>query len=163
MSKFKRYQYITLVVPGGDTGTRFNFADQPNLRNDSTQDIIITGIEAYSNLNFPTTVFGGGALPTMAQLQNAFLVLYIKGEESIQWVPMTRLLGQFATLATSASQAWYEPFDLENLSVEWEKCYIVAATPFNSDDPITFAFGIKYKKLAPGTWEKLTANQIPGL
>lgn len=160
----KRYELVEIVVQNGASGgNKILIGDIEDLRNDETQDIIIQGIEVFSIESMPLSP-QGNPVATTANLQNMFLTLYINNEESIENLPMIRLNNMFQSLATGTMQQQFERTTLENLMVSWFKSFFFLATPFATGTTFSIVFGITYKKLAPGTWKKLTANSIdPGL
>jgi hypothetical protein len=159
---FKRYELIELVIPAGSTGTRFPYPDIPQLRDDTTQDIIIRGLETFTIENMPLSA-NGNVVATTAQLLNCFLVLYVENEESVHLVPLIKLQNIFQALATGTSQQTFEIVQVEDLKVDWNKSYIQMAVPPGNDANFSIMVGVEYKKLPPGTWAALTKNAIPGM
>lgn len=151
MKPLKRYESIELPIPANTTATRFNFPDIPQLRDDSTQDIIIQGIEVFDAVSMPNTP-QGNPVSTLAQILNAFLVLYVEGEESVHWIPLVRMMFVFQNGAGGTQQSVFESLELENLKVDWTKSYIWLATSLGgASAAFSFAFGFRYKKFPPGT------------
>lgn len=162
-NSIKRYEMVTLDVAAGATGTRFTFERQSNLTSDTTQDIIIEGIETFPQETVPLVPNGGIAVATMAQLKNSFLVLYVGTEESVHFIPMIKLVNSFSGLSTSVLLSQFLPLGLQHLQIQWEKSYVWAAQSYASETEFQFLFGVSYKKLGPGVWAQLTANSIPGM
>lgn len=159
--KLKRYELIELKIENPNGPSQFSFLDIPDLRDDTTQDIIITGLETYTVENMPLTA-EGNLTPTTAQLLNSFLVLYIDGEESVYRLPLVRLLPVFANgVATVRSN--FEELDLENLRIVWNKSYIQLSIPFVGAAPFSYVVGVRYKKLPAGSWAQLNAGRLQGL
>lgn len=167
MEAIKRWEMVEVLVAANAGGTKFPIPDQQNLRDDTSQDIIIRGFEMWPVDSMPLSpITPNNALATMAQLENTFLTLYIEEEESIHLIPCIKLIAQRTSLATSTIQFQGEPVMLKNLKVQWNKSYFQVATPYNTGGPNTafsLIIGVSYLKLAPGTWKELTANQIRGL
>lgn len=156
----KRYDLIEVAVAANAGAITIPILDQPDLRDDTTQDIIITGLETFPSEVLPATA-DANAVATLAQLKNSFLVLYIDGEESVYRVPMIRLLPVFAnTLAAPGTLANFDGFVLENVRIVWNKSYIQLATPFGNNAAFSFLIGVRYKKLDPGTWDTYYNNYI---
>jgi hypothetical protein len=161
----KRYELVELVIPAGSTGTRFPYPDIPQLRNDTTQDIIICGLETFSVDELPLTA-NGNAVATWPQLANSFLTLYVNSEESVRQVPLIRLnpLRQAAGGGVTFNAS--DKLKLEYLQIDWNKTYIQAATPYGTilapNTQFSILLGVWYKKLLPGAWAMMTKNQQPG-
>jgi hypothetical protein len=159
----KRYELVEIVVQGGSSGgNKILIGDIEDLRNDSTQDIIIQGIEVFSIESMPLSP-QGNPVATTADLQNMFLTLYINNEESIENLPMIRLNNMFGPAAGTMFQQFERTY-LENLMVSWFKSFFFLAAPFATGTTFSIVFGVTYKKLLPGAWAKITANAAdPGL
>lgn len=154
----KRYEMIETQIPTNSGATRFNFFDQPQLRTDTTQDVIIQGIETF-DVNDVTLSPNNVTLPTKAQLQQAYIVLYVDGEESIYRIPLIQLhrVNNFA-------DPWVQYEEMpkfENLMVDWTKSYIFTPSPFSAGVFATFSIllGVHYRKLPPGTMGKIKQNE----
>jgi hypothetical protein len=158
--KLKRYELIELQVANPNGPSQFPFLDIPDLRDDTTQDIIVTGLEAFSIENMPLSP-EGNLTPTTAQLLNSFLVLYIDGEESVYRVPVVRLMPVFAN-GVATVRANFAETELENLRIVWNKSYIQLGTPFIGAAAFSYIFGVTYKKLPAGAWAQMTMGKIPG-
>lgn len=142
--KIKRFELVELGLPGGipngSTG-RINFQDQAQLRNQPGQIIIITAIELYLDTVYAKSQFNN-TLPGFppADLPNAVLCLYVDGEESIHYIPLSKL---------NHIDDGVNPFqwDLEGVdrlsNVDWDKSYVQfsAAT---TGGPYIIPFGVKY-------------------
>jgi hypothetical protein len=155
----KRHELVELVIPANSTGTRFPYPDIPQLRDDTTQDIVIMGLYTASVDWMPLSP-NGNPVATMAQLQNSFLVLYIDGEESMRQIPLPLLQPLWQSLATGNMQGLQDILDVENLRVDWNKSYIQAAAPYGGGANAQFSImlGVFYKKLRSGEWETISQN-----
>lgn len=157
-----RYELIETQIPANSTATRFNFGDQPQLRTDQTQDVIVQGLETFTITDIPLSP-NGVALPTAVELKSTYLVLYVNGEESIFRVPLVKLhtINNFAD-AFNNGEADTPRF--ENLLVDWTKSYLFVPAPYGAGVFTTFSFllGVVYKKLPPGTIGKIRQNQYVG-
>lgn len=162
MRAIKRFELIELIIPAGSTAIKFQYPDIPQLRDDTTQDILVRGLRGYSIETMPLSPTGN-PVATTAQLQNSFLILYIEQEESIYQLPMIELNTIFQALATGTSQQVFEPTELQDLKIDWNKSYIQTAAPYNNEADFSIMLGVTYKKLPPGTWDSLTKNAIKGM
>ncbi len=157
-----RYEMIETQIPANSTATRFNFNDQPQLRTDQTQDVIIQGMETFTITDIPLSP-NAVALPTAAELKATYLVLYVNGEESIYRIPLVKLhtINNF-TDAFNNAEADTPRF--ENLLVDWTKSYFFVPAAYGGGTFTTFSFllGVVYKKLPPGTIGKIRQNQYVG-
>jgi hypothetical protein len=161
----KRHELVELIIPAGSTGTRFPYPDIPQLRDDTTQDIIICGIEAYSADAMPFSA-NGNAVATFAQLENSFLTLYIESEESMRQIPLVRLNQMRQAAAAGTTLNVSDPLQTEYLKVDWNKSYIQAANPYGTVGAPNTQFSIMltvwYKKLLSGAWDTLTQGWPQG-
>lgn len=161
----KRYELVELVIPAASTGTRFPYPDIPQLRDDTTQDIIICGLEAFPVDALPLAP-SGNAVMTFAQMQNSFLTLYVEGEESVRQLPLIRLNPMRQASGTGTTLNVVERLPVEYLKVDWNKTYIQAAAPFGTvgapNTQFSIMVGVWYKKLPSGSWKVMTANQVQG-
>jgi hypothetical protein len=155
-----RHELVELVIGANLTGTRFPYPDIPQLRMDSTQDIIITGIQIYTIENMPLSP-NGNIVATTAQILNSFLTLYIQGEESVRQFPLINAQNIFQALATGTTQQTFEAVKLNNLIVDWNKSYIQAAAAYGNGANFSIMLSVEYKKFPPGTWAQLTKNWPP--
>lgn len=162
----KRWEFIELPIPAGSTATKFVFGDQPQLRDDTTQDIIVQGLETFSIEAMPLTPLGNPVAST-AQLQNSFLVLYLNtpdsSDEAVHWLPMIKLNAMFQSLATGTMQQQFMPIEFSNVKIDWNKSYIWTPVSYASETTFSLVLGVTYKRLPPGEWAKLTRNQTPGM
>lgn len=162
----KRWEFVELPIPAGATVTKFVFGDQPQLRDDTTQDIIIQGLETFSVEAMPLTPLGN-PVATTAALQNSFLVLYLNtpnsSDEAIHWLPMIKLNAMFQALATGTMQQQFLPTELSNVKVDWNKSYIWAAAPYGVGTAFSFVLGVSYRKLLAGAWDNINKNATPGM
>jgi hypothetical protein len=161
----KRFELVELIIPAGSTGTRFPYPDIPQLRDDTTQDIIICGLETYSLESLPLTA-NGNPVASFAQLQNSFLTLYVDSEESVRQVPFIRLNPMRQAAAAGTTFNVRDKVAIEYLKVDWNKTYVQAATPYGTAiAPVaqfSILLGVWYKKLPSGSWAKMTAKQVQG-
>lgn len=167
MEPIKRFQLVEVIVTANYSKTKVVIPDQQNLRMDSTQDIVIVGMEMYTTSVAPLSWGNQQPLPSDAQLANTALTLYVDDEESIELLPCIRLAATRTALATSTAVFQEGPAAFKNLvSVSWEKSYFQTAQPYNTggaNAQFSLTLGVTYYKLAAGQWAKLTAAQVKGL
>jgi hypothetical protein len=161
----KRFELVELIIPAGSTGTRFPYPDIPQLRDDTTQDIIVCSLETWSVDALPLTA-NGNTNATYLQLANSFLTLYIEGEESVRQLPFINLNHMRQALATGTTFNAIDKLKTEYLKIDWNKTYLQAATPFGTvgapNTQFSVLLGVSYKKLPSGAWEAMTKNQVQG-
>lgn len=157
-----RYEMIEVNIPANSTATRFNVPDQPQLRTDQTMDVVVQGIETFTLTDIPLSP-NGVSLPSIAELKQTFLVLYVNGEESIFRIPLLKL-HTINNFAEPFNNAEFDTPRFENLLVDWAKSYFFVPTPYGAGVFTTFSFllGIVYKKLPPGTIGKIRQNTYVG-
>jgi hypothetical protein len=144
--RIKRYEMIELGaasggIPTGQTG-RFNFLDQPQLRNQPNQVIIIRDIEIFPVTSYAASQYTNGVvgLP-IAEIAKVVLVLYINGEESVKYIPLAKL-NHIQDATPAVFQQALQGFD--NLSnVDWDKSY-VQYNSASANGPYIIPFGITY-------------------
>lgn len=148
----KRYELIETQIPANSTATRFQFNDQPQLRTDQTQDVVIQALQIY-DLTDVTLSPNNVAVSTAAFMKLTFLVLYIDGEESIYRIPLVDI----HITSNGADPFQYELDLFDNLMMDWTKSYFFTPTPYAAGTFATFSFllGVRYRKLPPGTMGKL--------
>lgn len=153
-----RSQGIELIVPANTTGPTYNFQDIPELRsNTGTMEAIIFGISVHTVLDTPKT-WTGNPVASYAQVQNAFLTLYVLGQERIFKKPMLDMLN----IANDGSDYYYTnlPFQTEPMQVDWVKSLVTFADPsINGDTQFSYLFTVTYDWYPIGTWGKWLANQ----
>ena len=160
----KRYELLEIQIPAASTATRFNIPDQPQLRTDQDADIIIQAIETFDIFGIPLSP-NAIALPTDAQLQQTYLVLYVEGEESIYRVPLLslkRIANEINAVPQNAPFV-YDLFKFRNIQVDWTKSYFFTPTPYSTVDvpntTFSFLLGVHYFKLPPGTMALVEAKE----
>jgi len=145
---------IELIIPVGTTGNTFAIPDIPQLRDDTTQDIIVVGLETFAIDTCPLSP-AGNVVASMAQLENMFLTLYIEDEESIFRLPMPRLQPIWQSNTAGNLQGGQQTLSIECLRVTWNKSYLTFGEPFAEGLPISVLLGVWYKKLPPLSWGRM--------
>lgn len=157
----KRHQMVELLIPANSGASKFAYPDIPQLRDDTTQDIIITGLQLYTIESCPLSP-SGNVVATTAQLINLFLTLYIEGEESVMQVPVLNMQNIFGPTATGTSQQTFERLATDYLKVDWNKSYYSVGAPYGNNTAFTVLLSVYYKKLDPGMYAEMTKNKIKG-
>lgn len=162
-----RYDIVELDIPNSYTKSEINFADQEQLRSDGQWDIIIQGIETFTQ--FSQSLSGNDLpLPNVAQLLQTSLILYIDGEESQYGIPLSQLhrvqcVDGSGNLVPNVRTL----YRVDNVEVSWQKCQLFtnAASGWNTGGSGAFAFqfGIHYKRYPAGTYAAIKRAQQKSL
>jgi hypothetical protein len=155
-NKIKRFEMVELGGTNGiANGTlgRVSFNDQPQLRDQPNQIIIILNIELFLNSTYANSQFTN-TLPGIpaAELPKGVLVLYINGEESVHLIPLAKLVHINDQL--SPYQWDLQGFDrLSN--VDWDKSYVQFSSA-TAGGPYVAPFGVTYLRFqvdpTTGNW-----------
>lgn len=120
---------------------RLMIQDQPQLRTQTNQTVIIQAVSAYDGVSVPYTP-SGLANATVAEYQESFLVLNVFGYETLQYIPLGDLINQNS--ADTAVQRFFNNrlFELNYQSrVDWTKSYILSTQGVASG---AFLIGVHY-------------------
>jgi hypothetical protein len=144
-NKIQAWEMVELLVT--TNATRQNFLDQPLLRSQEGQKVIVTGIEV-----FPDSVYANSqtinATPgvSAAELAKAVLTLFVKGAEKLHFIPLSKLI-----TINSAPGGAVTPFNViatmfDNIeAISWPQSYVqYSSAPAPS---YVIPFGITYIKL----------------
>lgn len=140
----KRFELVEMQVTAA-VG-KINFLDNPNLRNQIDQNIVIRNITVYLPSVMANSPTGSGlATSPVSELQKAVLTLFVKGEQSIYRIPLL----QFNRMAGGdAYNIEPQPFDdLQN--VDWSKSYVEFATLPTIAPAYSILLGVEYLKITP--------------
>jgi hypothetical protein len=151
MFRVKKSQLVELKIfgiSGGNTGTRFQFQDQPYLRYKP-----ITGIETFNVNDVPVSPTGA-AVVSGTQLPLAYLTLYVNDVDNktsvgewIQDVPMAILKRtQSQTTANIFASFVREPFLLAGQTIIWDKSYITLTSALSNTSDVSFLFNVYFEK-----------------
>jgi hypothetical protein len=135
----------------GFTGGKVNFTDTQTtmMRSDGDKDVCIYRIRTFHNLSLPLSV-GGNPVASPAQVQNAFLTLYILGNEQLNEISLTSMLDQQNALADDFNPM--VPFYTAPLRVDWTNSFVEFAAPGADDTPAySFVFEFEYEWLPVGS------------
>lgn len=142
--KTTRFQIVEIPVPAAGVGAngRLPIQDQPQLRTQSGQTVIIQALTAYDAVAVPYTPTGG-ANATVANYSEGFLVLNIYGYETLQYIPLGDLINQNSTDTAVQRFTNDRLFELNYQSrVDWTKSYILCTQAIAAG--VSFLLGVHY-------------------
>lgn len=150
-----RYDKVEIIIPNNFTANFIPIPDQPQLRSDQTQDIVIQAIETFTQFDQALSDTGK-TMPTVAQLIATMLTLYIDGEESVFQIPLTQLHRCVSVDGAGATVPHVRDLQtFDNVMVSWDKCQLFnpANNGWNTGAAGQFSFmlGVHYLRLPPGT------------
>ena len=141
----KRFQFVEINVALNQTaGSKLFIKDQPQLRTQTDQLVIIEAIETYDIAALAVSP-AGVPMPSTAQLANVVLNLNINGYDNIQYVPLTVLNAQ-ASADTAVQRIWNNQGKMQFDSlwgVDWTKSYLQFGALQNAG--ISFGLGVYYR------------------
>lgn len=141
--KTTKYQLFEVPIPAAAAaGQRIYIGDQPQLRSQSGQMVMIESIETFNNNAIARSPFSTLTTAINADITNAILVLNIGGFEDIQGVPLAVLNRIQIPLVANAFND--DLFTLNDLyRVDWTKSYVqLNGAPSGA---IAYLFGVRYK------------------
>ena len=148
MLRIKKSQLVELKVFGvattGNTGTRFQFQDQPYLRFKS-----IVGIDTYNNSDVPTSPTGASVI-TPAQLITGFLTLYINDVDNPssvgEWMQNIPLVMMHRVGSPTTSNVFvFDPMLMAGQTIIWDKSYVTLSTPLANTTDKSFLFNVYFQ------------------
>lgn len=121
MVRTSRYQLIEQqVLTNQGVGQRLYFNDQPQLRTQADQLVIVKGIETFIDTAISNGP-GGNPVATLNDLQSTFLVLNIAGTEAMQYIPLAAL----NRVQNAADSFVRDLFELRDVArIDWTKSYL---------------------------------------
>jgi len=133
---------VEIAVPAGTTIQQFKFGTQDFLRNK-----LITSIEAYT-VNDLTTSPNGNTLPTTANFQTAYLVLYGEDPELVNrdaytqyYIPMWDL----HNLVNSAADPYNNnKFTIVPQLIYFEKSFVQIGAALGNESTLSWLFKFSY-------------------
>jgi len=136
MKNVQNYEFIECVVPQSSTGTRFYFADQPQLRFVSMLNLV-----CYTPSTISASILSGNPLLSLANLQKTYLVLYYNDKESVNRIPVLELNRVASTTGDPYSFS-ITPFNGQQII--WSKSYILTPTAYTGISSSNFSacFGV---------------------
>ena len=132
--RIKRFQAVEINVPSGSTLTRFQFPDQPQLRNAKIQ-----GIQVYTPTAITKTPLSGATPTTLADLKQSFLTLYQGDLQILYQLPVLA----FNNIQDLTSPHVWELPEMNDIDISWTKSYISTAAALATTS-VTYSFGIYY-------------------
>lgn len=144
--RVNKSQLVELKIFGiatGNTGTNFQFQDQPYLRNRK-----IFGIESFVNTEVPVSTTGADIV-TGAEYITGYLTLFTNDVnnpnslgEWIQNVPLTIL----HRVQNSALDAFVRiPYILQGQTIVWDKSFVRLTTALNNTTDKSFIFNVYFE------------------
>jgi hypothetical protein len=150
MFRVKKSQLVELKIfgiSGGNTGTRFQFQDQPYLRYKP-----IMGIETVNVQDVPVSPTGA-AVVSAAQLVTGYLTLYINDVDDpssvgewIQNVPLTLLKRTQDQASGVIAPFVRQPFLLAGQTIIWDKSYLTLTSALSNTSDLSFLFQVYFEK-----------------
>ena len=132
--RIKRFQAVEINVPSGSTLTRFQFPDQPQLRNAKIQ-----GIQVYTPTAITKTPLSGATPVTLADLKQSFLTLYQGDLQIIYRLPLLA----FNNIQDLTSPSVWELPEMNDIDISWTKSSITTSAALATTG-VTYSFGIYY-------------------
>jgi hypothetical protein len=141
--KARRYQLVELqVISAMGLGSQLYFQDQPQLRSQPDQLVIVDAVECY-NEETVAVAPSGRQVVDAATMSECYLVLNIKGTDEFKYIPLNRLNPMmFAGSASIPSVAAPLLFD-SITNVDWTKSYVQSAGTVSAG--LSFLFGVFYR------------------
>lgn len=138
MKNVQNYEFIEVVVPQASTGTRFYFADQPQLRFVSMLNLVCYTPNVVSN-----SILSGNALLPLADLQKTYLVLYYNDKESVNRIPVLEL-NRIASNSSTGDPYSFSITPFSGQQIIWSKSYILTPTAYSGISSANFSvcFGV---------------------
>ena len=145
MSGTKRYQFVEVNIPAAvAAGGKVFIKDQPQLRTQTDQLVIIEAMETYDIAALAVSP-AGVPMPSTANLANTILVLNIAGYDNMQYIPFT-VMNALASSDTAVQRVWNTQgkFLFDQLwQVDWTKSYLQFGAA--QAGGISFGLGIYYR------------------
>lgn len=141
-----RFQIIEIPVSNAGLGAqgRLLIGDQPQLRTQSDQVVVIQALQSFDAVAVPYAP-SGAVNATVAQLSSAYLVLNIFGYENLQYIPMN-LLNNLKSSDTAVQRFFSDRiFELnQQFRVDWSKSYIQTTVAIAAPANVSFLLGVHY-------------------
>lgn len=156
---YRRYEDVEFIIPANNTAFKIQFPDIPQLRSDTTKEILVMTIRVFTADECPLS-FNQNPLLTEADLAKCFLTLYVDGEESIYRIPLLSMRNTYVGVGSSQAVNSFWSSDLNNfdhLSVDWTKSYITLSAALTATALSSILFAIGYLRCKPGTLAAIQA------
>lgn len=140
MNKVQNFEFVECVVPQASTGTRFYFADQPQLRFVSMLNLV-----CYTPAACSASIISGNSNLALANLQRTFLVLYYNDKEAVDKMPVLSL-NIVASNSAAAEPYVFQAQNFAGQQIIWSKSYIQTTTAYAGIGAANFSacFGVYY-------------------
>ena len=148
MLRVKKSQLVELKVFGvagtGNTGTRFQFQDQPYLRFKS-----ILGIDTFNGTEVPKSPTGATVV-TSTETTLGFLTLYINDVDNPssvgEWMQNIPLVLMHRVEQPATGNVFvFDPFLMYGQTIIWDKSYITLSSPLNNTADRSFLFNVYFQ------------------
>lgn len=153
--KTTRFQLVEIPVPDTaiSVGGRIMINDQPQLRTQTGQTIVIQALESYYDDLVPKTPTIRDVVP-LANFESSFLVLNVFGYETLQSIPLTELSRINLRSSSQVGVNIGELFRINDLyRVDWSKSYIQCTTAISANSGLSFLLGVHYYVIPDDTIE----------
>jgi len=130
-------------ISGGNTGTNFQFQDQPYLRNKK-----IYGLESFQVDEVPVSPTGA-AIVGEADYIKGYLTLYtndIKDPKSVgEWIQNVPMVVLHRVQNGTPTAFVRIPYVLAGQTIIWDKSYIRLTSPLNNTADKSFIFNVYFE------------------
>lgn len=136
-------QLVELPINAGSTLQRFYFPQQTFLRSKQ-----ICSLETYT-VDDLTISPQGNTLPTIANLQSAYLTLYGDDPEDTnakgEWIVQLPLFNLHSLFNITSGAPWQQQiYNLVPRNIVWEKSYIDLGAPLGNIANLSFVLNVGY-------------------
>jgi len=141
--KARRYQLIELkVVDALSAGNQLFFEDQPQLRSQPGQLVILDAMECYNRETSAVSPSGRQNVAA-ADLGKCFLVINIQGTDEMKYIPLNRL-SPILFAGSSSIPSVTSPLLFDAVAnIDWTKSYVLAQGAVAAAQ--SFLFGVFYR------------------
>ncbi len=139
---------VEVIIPATmANGGQVNFLDQPLLRTDNDQQVVIDAIEAYTEDSLALSPLSNTAIADTAAILNAVLTINVGSFDDFKFIPLASLIRVQTT--TAGVPFVNELFLTKELTrVNWTKSYIqLQAAP--TAPPFAYVFMVYYRVFEP--------------
>ena len=160
-NKITRVQMIEIPVPaqGLGVGARLYIPDQPQLRTQTNQIVVIQRLQSYDVITSPKTP-SGAAVVDVAALGSSYLVLNVFGTETIQFIPFVDLINT-ATTDTDVQRSYNNNGAVLNniTKVDWSKSYIQVGAAVAAG--ASYLLRVDYVRLPDDNMSVMSTQEMP--
>lgn len=136
----RRFQLVELqVITALVQNSQLYFQDQPQLRSQPDQIVIVDAIECYNEETVANAPSGRDVVPN-ADLLKCFLTVNIQGTDEMKYIPLTRL----QPIQSAGVASVFNPLLLDQIAnIDWTKSYITSTDTVAINQ--SFLFGVYYR------------------